>query len=78
MGFRFLRQLRRDPREIFLDRADRSGILRHQRIGGKERNALYGGLRNQDPVKRVFVNGRQALGGDHVIAADRQFTVAIV
>lgn len=66
------------PRRVFSHSTDRSGILRHQRIGGQQRDALDHRLRNEDAVKRVLVYWRQTVEGDGVLTGNRQLGIAII
>ena len=54
------------------------GGLRHPRIRGKQGNAFNHGLRHQDPVERVLVEGRQPVDGKGVFAGDGQFAITVV
>src|SRR5271167_2043247 len=57
---------------------DRSWVLRHQRIGGHQGDALDHRLRNENAVERVLVYWRQTVEGDGVLTGDRQLAIAIV
>ena len=57
---------------------DRPGVLCDFAIDSKQSYAFDRRLGYQQAVKRVFVDRRQALDGNYVIADDRQFGVAIV
>ena len=51
---------------------DGAGVLGEQGVGGEKRNALVGGLCNQDAVKGVFVDLGQCNDGECMVAGYRQ------
>jgi len=53
---------------VTLQLSYRARILRHDRIVGKQRNALDRRLRHQNTIKGVFMNRWQALDGNDVVA----------
>jgi hypothetical protein len=71
-------QLSAPPLVPISDPPDRTGILGHPRIGGKQRNAFDGCLCDQHAVEGVLVKGRQAVDGNRMFARDWQFTVPVV
>ena len=58
--------------------SDRTGVLRHHRVYGQQRNPLDSRLCHQDPIEGILVNRWQAIDGNDVIAADRQLAVSVV
>lgn len=53
-------------------------ISGHYRIIGQQRDPFHRRLRNQQPVKRILVYGRQRIDGNRVLTKDRQLLVSVI
>jgi acyl-CoA synthetase (NDP forming) len=55
----------------------RRGILRHDRIGGQQRDPFGDRLRHEEAIESVLVNRRQYPDGNDMLAGDRELIVAV-
>src|SRR5665647_2896797 len=68
----------RDGFEGWLNKLDWPWVSGHNGVGGEQRDPLRAGLRYQDAIERVFVDGRQTLHKNSVRAGNGQLAVAVV
>lgn len=53
-------------------------MLRQRRIHGHERDSLYLRLSQENPIKWIFMNRRQAFNRDHVLTTNGQLAISVV
>jgi len=59
----------RDGFEGWLNKLDWPRVSGHSRVGGEQRDPLHAGLRYQDAIERVFVDGRFFMATSQILAA---------
>lgn len=58
--------------------ADGTSIAGELVVGGEQDDAFYGCLREEQPIKRVFVQRGEGIDTDGMFARDRQLDVSVV